>query len=292
MLSGDLNDAESNDLTPEQLEKVLSSIDIPVCPVVVTKALLEAQSDNPDLPRLAKLIAEDPSMSATALKLANSVIYRSANPVSSVRHAVERLGTQSVVCIVIAVALHSTIKGLSEAWLNHFWRRTTQVAVIAALVARHQFGISQDTAYTYALFHHAAIPMMMKRFTAYEAVLEKAKTEGELLIESETALFPCTHTIVGSLMVRNWGLPAIIGLAIRFHHDPEAYELPDQTLPGSALSLIAVTHIAQRLISEMLGERDCEVGEQLFAKALDFIGLSDNELDDLRPQVEMTLAAP
>ncbi|MBS1228188.1 MAG: metal dependent phosphohydrolase [Proteobacteria bacterium] len=292
MFSGNLDDAQSSALTPQQLEKILSSIDIPVCPVVVTKALLEAQSDDPDLPRLARLIAEDPSMSATALKLANSVIYRSANPVASVRHAVERLGTQAVVSIIVAVALHSTVKGLSEAWLNQFWRRITQVAVIAALVARHQFGIAQDTAYTYALFHHAAIPMMMKRFDGYEAMLKKAKTDGELLIDSETALFPCTHTIVGSLMVRNWGLPAIIGLAIRFHHDPEAYELPDQTLPGSALSLIAVTHIAQRLISEMFGERDCEVGAELFAKALAFIGLSDNELDDLRPQVEATLAAP
>ena len=292
MHEGDLNDAQPCALTPEQLDKTLSSIDIPVCPVVVSKALLEAQSDDPDLPRLARLIAEDPSMAATALKLANSAIYRSGNPVSSVRHAVERLGTQSVVCIIIAVALHSSVEGISKTWLNQFWRRTTQVAVITALVARHQFGISQDTAYTYALFHHAAIPMMMKRFTDYETVLEKAKTDGKLLIDSETALFPCTHTIVGSLMVRSWGLPAIIGLAIRFHHDPEAYELPDQTLPGNALSLIAVTHIAQRLISEMLGERDYEVGEKLFAKAMDFIGLSDNELDDLRPQVEMTLAAP
>ena len=292
MVDGDLNAAQSCTLSPEQLEKILSSIDIPLCPVVVSKALLEAQKDDPDLPLLAKLVAEDPSMSATALKLANSVIYRSGSPVSSVRHAVERLGTQSVVCIIVAVALHSTVEGLSEAWLNQFWRRATQVAVITALVARHQFGISQDTAYTYALFHHAAIPMMMKRFADYQAVLEKAKAAGELLIESETTRFPCTHPIVGSLMVRNWGLPAIIGLAIRFHHDPEAYELPDKTLPGSALSLIAVTHIAQRLISEMLGERDCEVGKTLFAKAMDFIGLSDNELDDLRPQVEMTLAAP
>ena len=292
MLSCDLDDAQASTMAPEQLEKILSSIDIPGCPLVVTKALREAQSDDPDLRRLASLIAEDPSLSATALKLANSVIYRSGNPVSSVRHAVERLGTQSVVCIVVAVALRSTVTGLPEAWLNQFWRRATQVAVISALVTRHQFGIAQDTAYTYALFHHAAIPMMMKRFNGYAAALEKAKSEGELFADSESARFPCTHPIVGSLMVRNWGLPSSIGQAILFHHDPEAYDLPDQTLPGSALSLIAVTHIAQRLISEMLGERDYEVGESLFAKALSFIGLSNNEIDDLRPEVEMTLAGP
>ena len=74
MVDGDLNTAQSCALTPEQLEKILSSIDIPLCPAVVSRALLEAQKDDPDLPQLARQVAEDPSMSATALKLANSVI--------------------------------------------------------------------------------------------------------------------------------------------------------------------------------------------------------------------------
>ena len=279
------NDPQSSALTPEQLQKVLSSIAIPICPAAVTKAMAEAQKDEPDLRYLAKLIAADPSMSAAALKLANSALYRSGNPVASVRQAAERLGTKSVVCIVLAVALRSSVDGLPEVWLDRFWRHATQVAIISALVARRQFGISQDAAYTYALFHDAAIPMMMKRFTEYAAVLEAVKAEGQTLFEAEKSYFPCTHPIVGSLMVRNWGLPSILGLAIRFHHDPEAYDLPDQTLPGSALSLIAVTHIAEHLIYEIQGTRDYEVGEELFEKALAFLGLTENDLDDLRQRV-------
>lgn len=289
MASFDVNDAATSALTPEQLQKVLSSIAIPVCPAVVTKALVETQKDEPDLHYLARLIAADPSISAAALKLANSSLYRSGNPVTSVRHAVERLGTKAVVCIVVAGALRSSVDGLPEVWLEQFWRHATQVAVIAALVARRQFGISQDAAYTYALFHDAAIPMMMKRFTEYAAILDAVKAGGQTLFDAETAFFPCTHPIVGSLMIRNWGLPPILGLAIRFHHEPDAYELPDQTLPGSALSLIAVTHIAEHLTSEILGEHDFEVGEGLFEKALAFLGIADNDLDDLRQRVIIAL---
>ena len=290
MRNFDINDPETSALTPEELQKVLSSIDIPVCPAVVTQALAEALKDEPDLRILAKLVATDPSMSAAALKLANSALYRSGNPVTSVRHALDRLGTKSVVCIVVAVALRSSVEGLSPAWLNDFWQRATQVAVISALVARRQFGISQDAAYTFALFHNAAIPMMMKRFDNYGQVLETAKAEGRLLVDAEVDFFPCTHPIVGSLMIRNWGLPSTLGQAIRFHHEADAYELPDQTLPGSALSLIAVTHVAEHLIARIRQENDYEVGADLFEKALSFIGVSDTELDDLQQRVEAALA--
>ena len=190
----DINAPESSVLTPEELQKVLSSIDIPVCPAVVTQALAEALKDEPDLRILAKLVATDPSMSAAALKLANSALYRSGSPVTSVRHALDRLGTKSVVCIVVAVALRSSVEGLSPAWLNDFWQRATQVAVISALVARRQFGISQDAAYTFALFHNAAIPMMMKRFDNYGQVLEAAKADGRLLVDAEMTFFPCTRS--------------------------------------------------------------------------------------------------
>lgn len=290
MRNFDINDPETSALTPEELQKVLSSIDIPVCPAVVTQALAEALKDEPDLRVLAKLVAIDPSMSAAALKLANSALYRSGSPVTSVRHALDRLGTKSVVCIVVAVALRSSVEGLSPAWLNDFWQRATQVAVISALVARRQFGISQDAAYTFALFHNAAIPMMMKRFDDYGQVLAAAKAEGRLLVDAEATFFPCTHPIVGSLMVRNWGLPSTLGQAIRFHHEADAYELPDQTLPGSALSLIAVTHVAEHLIARIRQENDYEVGVDLFDKALSFIGISDTELDDLQQRVEAALA--
>ena len=283
------NTPENAALSHEELQKVVATIDIPVCPAIVTQAMAEAQKDEPDLRKLAALITADPSMSAAALKLANSVLYRSGTPISSVRNAVERLGTKIVVCVVVAVALRSSVDGLPAVWLDKFWRRATQTAVVSGLVARRQFGISPDAAYTYALFHDAAIPMMMKRFKEYEQVMTKAKTEGKMLVDAESSYFPCTHPVVASLMVRNWGLPSILGQAIRFHHEPDVYELPDQSLPGSALSLIAVTHIAEHLTAEELGEHDFEVGIELFEKALTFIGISENELDELRQRVVLAL---
>lgn len=281
--------SKTYDLSHEDLNKVMASVDIPVCPGVLTEAMSEAQKDEPDIRRLAEIITADPGMSAAALKLANSPLYGSGRAVSSVRNAVERLGTKNIVCIVVASALRASITGLPAAWLEQFWRRTSMMALAASLIARQLYGISPDAAYTYTLFHDAAIPLMMKRFPNYGEVLEKCEREGMLLEQAEALFFPCTHPIVGSLLVRNWGLPPILGQAIRFHHEPDAYDLPDRTLPGGALSFIAVTQVAEHLLAEIQQGEDMEVGNALFERAIDYLGISPDDLDRLRQQVNAAI---
>jgi HD-like signal output (HDOD) protein len=243
------------------------------------------------LPRLAELISNDPAMSAAALKLANSPLYRSGSSISGVRQAVDRLGTKNVVCIVVSVALRASVSGLPAAWVEQFWKRNTQLALAAAMIARRQYGISPDAAYTYTLFHDAAIPLMMKRFPNYGKVIEDALSSGNSLVEAEGEYFPCTHPIVGSLLVRNWGLPSILGQAIRFHHEHDVYEISDKSLPGGALSFIAVTQVAEHLAHEIMGENDHEVGSALYQKALAHLGISQEELDDLQACVAEAIGA-
>lgn len=280
-----MTEQKNFELSHEDLQKVMSSIDIPTCPTFVTEAMMEAQKDDPDLERLSKIISNDAGMSAAALKLANSPLYRSNGSVTSLRKAVDRLGTKNIVCVVVGSALRASISGLPSAWLEEFWRRSTLLAVIAGIVAKRQFGISADAAYTYTLFHDAAIPLMIKRFPEYDQVLEKCRSENKLIVEAEEEFFPCSHPVVGSLLVRNWGLPPILGQAIRFHHEPDAYELPDRTLPGGALSFIAVTQVAEHLVAEVLGYTDLEVGQSLYEHAIDYLGISVAELDELRSTV-------
>lgn len=281
---------KSYELSPEDLQKVVTSVELPSCPASAMETLKEAQKDEPDLRQLAKLIAADPMMSAAALKLANSPVFGGRQQVSSVPKAVERLGIKNIVCVVVASALRSSISGLPVAWLEAFWKRTGQQAAAAAIIARQQYGISPDATYTYTLFHNAAIPLMMKRFPDYEQVIDACQREGRLLVEAEERFFPCSHPVVGSLLVRNWGLPPILGQAIRFHHEPDAYDLPDRTLPGGALSFIAVTQVADALLAQLQEAVDIEVGEALFLRALDYLGIASDDLDDLRQKIAAAIA--
>ena len=102
------------------------------------------------------------------------------------------------------------------------------------------------------------------------------------LIDAEEQFFPCTHSIAGALLARNWGLPGIIAQSIRFHHEKEVYHLPETVLPGSAVSLIAVTHVAERLIAHSSEHVDFEVSDIHYQHALAHLGISEIELEEIR----------
>lgn len=282
--------SRNHELSHEDMEKVFKTIDIPACPAMVSQVMAEAQKDVPDIKKLAKSIAADVGMSAVTMKLANSPLFRVGAPVSNILKALERIGTRNTVCVVVAVALRATMQGVSSGFIEKFWSKTSTLALAAGLIARRQYGVSPDAAYTYALFHDAGIPLMMRRYPDYEKVLHECHATGRLIIEAENQYYPCTHPIIASLLVRGWGLPPLVGQAIRFHHEPDVYDLPDKTLPGGALSLIAVTQIAEHLANDLDGEDDLEVGQALYERALAHFGIEEHETEDLREAIETARA--
>lgn len=276
-------------LSPDVLEDVLGSFDIPACPAQVVEVMAEAQRDEPDLHKLANLIASDVGMAAMTIKLANSPLFRGHARIGTVPQAINRLGVRNIVCVVVAAALKSSLSDLPAAQLERFWNRASTIAVAAGLVAGHLYGIPRDTAYTFALFHDAAIPVMMRRFKSYAAMFEDVLAQGWPLAEMEVQRFHCDHAIVGALLARNWGLSELVAQAIRHHHDGQLYSLPASTIAPAAVSLIAVTQVAEYLVAELLGERDVEVGV-LFGQAVVHLGIAEAELQEMREELAELLA--
>jgi len=278
-----------HELSNEDIEQVFKTIDIPTCPAIVVEVMAEAQKDMPRINKLAASIASDVGLSAITLKMANSPIFRSGAPITNIRTALERLGMRNIVCVVVAGALRSSMGQISSPYIEKFWDSSSIIALASGLIARRQYGVSPDAAYTYALFHDIGIPLLMRRFPEYEQVLLESRKAGRMLIDVETGYFPCTHPVIGSLMVKSWGLPAVVSQAIRFHHEPDVYDLPDRILPGGAVSLIALTHIAEHLASEIYGEDDLEVGETLFSRAIAHFGISEEELEQMREDINLAI---
>lgn len=270
------------DLSNDELQQTLASIEIPACPAVVMQVMAEAQKDAPDLNVLTRIIVSDVGMSAFAIKLANSTLFRRGDATSSVVQALSRLGTRNIVCIVVAVALRNTMSGdIPADVLDRFWSRAAAVAQAASLSARRVRGVAPDLAYTYALFHNAAMPVMMRRFPDYGRMLEEVKLQNLTLTSEEDRRYRCSHAVVGALLARNWGLSSLVASAIRFHHDAEVYDPGKPFLEDQALSLIAVTHVAERLVLESSGEADIEVG-LMYPQAMTYLGLSEDDIHDLR----------
>lgn len=277
------------ELSNEDIERVFKTIEIPTCPTILVEVMSEAQKDMPDIKKLTRFITLDIGMSAITLKMANSPLFRTGAPIIDIRTAMERLGMRNIVSVVVAGALRSSMAGISSKFIEKFWDRSSVVAIASGLIARRQRGIAADSAYTYALFHDIGIPLMVRRFPEYMRVLEECRQSGRMLIEAEADYFPCTHPVIGALMVHSWGLPADISQAIRFHHEPDVYDLPDSILSDGAVSLIALTQIADHFASEIYGEDDLEVGSAVYDRALAHFGISGEELEQLSEDINLAI---
>ncbi len=277
------------ELTEAHIQEVLKSIRIPPCPKMLMEVMAEVQKDVPNVNKLTASISIDPGMAAVVLKVANSPLFRTGNPISNVRTCIERLGMRNVVSVVVTGALHQSMTETANPYFDTFWDHTSAIAIAAGIIAKRQYGISPDAAYTYALFHDIGIPLMLQRFPEYSTALETSRKSHELLINVETQYFPCTHPVIGSLMIKSWGLPENVSKGIRFHHEPEVYDLPDHILPGGVVSLIAVTHVAERLSCEAFGKEDLEVGDVLYARACAHLGISHEELERLAEDLQSAL---
>jgi len=278
------------DIDQGDIAQVLNSIDIPSCPSLVNEVLLEAQRDEPDLNRLTTLVAQDPGMSAVVIKLANSAMFGGRYPADSVRRALERLGTRNLVSVVLAAGLRASLEGQSPELVERFWRRAASLATASGLIARRLYGVSPDTAYLFGLFRDAAVPVLMRRFPDYGEKIDAGRMQEMTRIEAENAHFPYSHAVIGYLLAQNWKLPAVVAQAIRFHHEPDVFELDESELPANALTLIAAAHMADHLISGVLGERDCELDASCFLRAQAHLGISDDDLADLVESLEGALS--
>jgi hypothetical protein len=77
-------------------------------------------------------------------------------------------------------------------------------------------------------------------------------------------------------------LPGIISQTIRFHHEKDVYDLPEKLLPDSAISLIAVTHVAERMLSQHNENINFEMSDGHYQHALVHLGISIDEFEEIR----------
>lgn len=260
---------------------LLSSFEIPARPSALVGLMGELRSTTPDLRRIASIAESDLGVSAALLKLANSPAFRTGRAVHAVREAIDRLGVKSVSSVVLGRALRDSLSGLDQGFVDTFWSRTSDLAIAVTALARKAFKVPTDLAYVYAMYHDVGIPLLMRRFPGYASVMDDCERDGGTRRTCEDLNLSTNHAVVGALLARNWGLAPEVVDAIRAHHDPDTYGGSSSVAALSA-QLIAVTHLAEQMLSELWGEKCLEVESALLRQARDYFGLVDADIDELR----------
>ena len=185
--------------------------------------MLEVVRD-PDvqIPALARLVEDDPALSAGLLALANSVLYRGVDEIRTVREAIARLGLSEVARITTALAtrtlyqasVRAEFAAFAGAWDRLFYHAATVARAASELSRLRRIG-SAEVVYLGGMLHDVGKSLALRSLAAL--TLEgKVQALGK---DSLERILHRVHVEVGGEAHREWGLPRHLAELAVLHHD-------------------------------------------------------------------------
>lgn len=280
-----------SEITAEKLRSILQGISVPPQPQIMVDLQMEQLQPYPDVNNIARLISQDPGLSGALLKLVNSPFFGLTNRISSIQHAINLLGTNTVVNLINAQAIKGALNDEEIVALNSFWDSAQDIAQTCLMLAKRIGYQPSDEAYALGLFHNCGIPLMLQRFPNYLDVQEEAyfRASAERVVDTENRLLNTNHSVVGYFVARSWRLPERVCEAIANHHNALSIFSDTSSRHTQLKNLLAVLKMAEHICGcyQTLGRQAVDhEWNNLSALVLDYVGLSEYDFDNLREMVK------
>jgi HD-like signal output (HDOD) protein len=205
---------------------------IPPFPQVAIRILQLTDSDVAPMRQLSALISSEPAFSTEVLAIANSALYASRSPITSVLQAVAMLGTNSLKGLCLTVGVRAFLgASLHDVNLRAIWRHSLACGLVAHQLA--QLGpIDPDSAYSAGIMHDVGrLALAVLSPKPYAQLLQTHQGSSASMLEAEQALFGFDHCEAGTHLVADWKLPSHFKAIVSSHHAPRSkdddWHLPD-----------------------------------------------------------------
>lgn len=199
-----------------------TGVKIPAQPRVLDELRQHMKRKELDVRVLARVINQDPGLTAMLFKVVGNLAYRQHQPFDSVEEVLHAVGVRQTFNLVQAIALSGMgdVKKNRQAY-EAFWARSHAVGQLAMLIADERVAVCNifpDQAYLAGIFHDCGVPLLMQRFPTYCAEMKLGTPGIWIDLAEEDRKFNADHCVVGYLVARHWLLPEFICDAIRYHH--------------------------------------------------------------------------
>ncbi len=180
---------------------------IPTIPAVLAPLLryLEQPLEQLDVHKVTEMIAQDKSLAAQCLQMANSPLFGRWQKVDSLRGAIVGLGFQRVSDIAMSCGVLNMVPRDSGIDPTSFWEHSLGCALVCRHFARKISYPDPGKAYLAGLLHDIGIIVNLWVLPKeFQAAFEFARTEGVPLHEAEQAVLGFTHCESGRLLAERW----------------------------------------------------------------------------------------
>lgn len=211
------NDDNPWQILRQSLDKLIAedTLDIPLLPDVVQKAIVLAQAPDSDALAMARLIQSDPSLAAHVMRIANSVAYTPMANLVSLQQAISRLGMNEISEIALAIAVQAKLFHTPgyDSYIAEQWRYALATALWAKEIARH-CRVNVEVAYLAGLLHVIGRPAVL------HMILEIAAKNGFKLSALEIAELENSYQQQFSeIVLKLWKMPTVVIEAVVHYAD-------------------------------------------------------------------------
>jgi HD-like signal output (HDOD) protein len=216
---------------------------IPTIPAVLAPLLryLQQPVEQLDVQKVTDLLAQDKSLAAQCLHMANSPLFGRWQKVESLRGAVLSLGFRHVSDIAMSCSVLNMLPADKTSMDPVvFWEHSLGCALVCRRLARDINLGDPGKAYLAGLLHDLGIIVNLWVMPSeFRGAFEIARTEGIPLDEAEQRALGFTHCDSGHLLAEKWELAPDLLEVLTYHHQPQ------QSSQHSGL--VALVHIADLL---------------------------------------------
>jgi HD-like signal output (HDOD) protein len=245
---------------------------------------LEEAINNPkkSMADIARIIREDPGLTARLLRIVNSAFYNFPSRVETISQAVTIVGTQQLSALALATSVMNLFSGIPEDLVNmdSFWRHSVGCGLAARVVATYRRESNPERFFVAGMLHDIGRLVLYTKISeqARDAIVT-AKDGKELLYESEREVLGFTHAVVGGLLLQTWKLPPTLEEVVMYHHNPRAAtRYPVET---------AIIHVADIIAHAMdLGSSGEKFVPPLDGEAWESLGIEVSLIPAIEEQVD------
>lgn len=250
-------------------------------------------AEDPEPAQLAALIKKDVALYTILLSTVNSPLFRRAQLIESVEHAVAILGVPRVASMVQAIVVRTTLDP-DGSW-KRFWEVATEIATLCYRLAAELGSITPDTAYSLGMMHDVGMGVMRASFPEYEKAMEALQScNAVVMLKTEKEQFGTDRYTAAGALAEQWFMPADLCNAVRWQAHAQAAlmgraEVPDPVKAANALLVLAKDISQEYDAYWSFNSKDAL--DVLVSRALDYFGIDRNQYLNMKEDMIYQLAA-
>jgi HD-like signal output (HDOD) protein len=273
-------------ITEQLKDRIRHMANLPTLPQVASYLMQTVNDPHTSINDVALVVAQDLSLSAKILRLANSAFYGIPRTITNINNAVIILGLKVINTMVLSLTVFDMFndnpKSTSLFDRKSFWLHSLCCGLIAkflTLKIRKFILFDPEEAFCAGLLHDIGkVVMEQYLHEDFHVALKYAKQNKLPVVEAEEKILGYTHNDVAEWLTTSWGLPSEILMPIIYHHNPDkAPECED---------IVSLCHISDQLCykTQIVKQNNYEL-PRLDKASMESLKLTDMDIEEIMAQI-------